>query len=131
MRKLPHMTSQQAFGIIPEFQLKDRMRLAREVTRLDQAGFAERLGISRATVSNVERGATNPSKLVIRAWALATGVSRPWLETGETPTGNDPDGGLENVAPPTGLEPVTLWFTRSGLAKDMLLGQHEPYRIAA
>ena len=87
--------STQSVGIIPEFQLKDRMRLAREITRLDQSDFAERVGISRATVSNVERGATKPSKLVVRAWALATGVQLRWLETGETPTGSDPDGGGE------------------------------------
>ena len=61
----------------------------------------------------------------------ATALEVLALEAAQTPTGSDPDGGLENVAPPTGLEPVTLWFTRSRVAKDMLLGQHEPYRIAA
>ena len=103
VRKLRHM-SQQPVGIIPQWSLADRMRKAREVTGLDQTEFGERIGASRATVSNAERGNTTPSRLVIRAWALGSGVPLVWLETGNAPT----DDGGSDQAPRTGLEPVTL-----------------------
>ena len=89
MRKLKHM-SQQLVGSIPEWSLADRMRKAREITGLDQSAFGEELGVSRATVSNAERGRTSPSRLLMRAWALRSGVPLQWLETGKDPR---PDGG--------------------------------------
>ena len=96
--------SQQAAGIIPQWSLADRMRKAREVTGLDQAEFGDRIGVSRGTVSNAERGNVSPSRLVIRAWALGSGVPLQWLETGKAP--DEPGPGEE--APRPGLEPGTL-----------------------
>ncbi len=125
------MTIQTA-GLIPEWTLGWRMQRALAHGDLSVQQMADTLGVSRSTISRwLHDDGRPPRAAFISQWALATGVPRKWLETGETPTGGDPDGGLENVAPPTGLEPVTLWFTRSRVAKDMLLGQHEPYRIAA
>ena len=79
----------------------DRLRLARERrTGLDQGEFAELISVSRGTVSNYERdhlpGGTR-QRLVLNAWAQATGVSRTWLETGEpdAPTPPRPDGGVD------------------------------------
>ncbi len=65
---------------------------------MDQTALAEALGMSRQTVSNYERGATNPRRAVLLAWAMATGVDAKWLEAGdEAPT---PVG-------PAGIEPTT------------------------
>lgn len=59
---------------------------------MEQGPFAELIGVSRGTVSNYERGTTQAYKpVVVRAWALATGVSFSWLERGDTTGG--PDGG--------------------------------------
>lgn len=65
------MTIQQA-GLIPTFTLADRLRKAREVAQLDQVELADEIGISRQTVSNYETGSTQPRKIALKAWALAT-----------------------------------------------------------
>lgn len=35
-----------------------------------------------------------PRKIVINAWALATGHDVTWIESGDAPAGIDPDGGV-------------------------------------
>ena len=77
-------------GIIPRPTLGQRLRIARELTGLEQQEFAKQIGTSRQTVGAAERGATTPRLVVIRAWAMRTGVNPQWLETGEAPS---PDGG--------------------------------------
>jgi transcriptional regulator with XRE-family HTH domain len=74
-----------AAGSIPVFDLSDRLRKAREVTGLDQKAFADEVGISRGTVANYERGKVTPREIVLRAWALRTGVPLEWLKTGKAP----------------------------------------------
>lgn len=91
---------------IPEFQLKDRLRLSRELKNLEQADIAAELGISRATVSNYERGVTMPGKLVINAWAVVCDVDVEWLKTGKADAAlhpSDPGGGERSPK----LEPVS------------------------
>lgn len=91
---------------IPEFQLKDRLRLARELKNLEQAEISAELGISRATVSNYERGVTMPGKLVINAWAVVCDVDVEWLKTGKADVAlnpSDPGGGERSPK----LEPVS------------------------
>ena|SRR5665647_1187241 len=89
------MSQQPAVGVIPEFTVGDRLRKAREHIGMDQIPFADELGVSRGTVSNYESGATTHLKpIVVRAWALRTGVPAEWLLTGTTnPRPGDPDGG--------------------------------------
>ena len=80
-------------GFIPQWTIGDRLRKARETTGLTQVQFAERVGLSRATVNNSELNKSQPRKSVVLLWAMETGVDRDWLMTGsannETP---DPDG---------------------------------------
>lgn len=73
-------------GAIPAFSLADRLRKAREVSGLDQTQLADAMGVSRGTVSNAERGNHAVRPIVVRMWAMATGVNRGWLETGQAPT---------------------------------------------
>ncbi len=85
-RKLARMTVNLPAGAVPDFDLFDRLRKSREFSGLDQAALADRMGVSRGTVSNAERGRHAVRPIVVRMWALATGVDRVWLETGEAPT---------------------------------------------
>lgn len=83
-----------AGGAVPEWTVGDRLRKAREVTGLDQRQFAERLGVSRQTITNAEKGHVAVRRITLNAWALATGVSVAWLETGVVPSSGPerPDG---------------------------------------
>lgn len=81
------MTLMTADGIVPDFGMADRLRKAREITGLGQTEFADEIGVSRQSVSSYETGATHPRKIVLRAYALRTGVSLTWLTTGVAPTG--------------------------------------------
>ena len=92
------MTSAYEAGRIPEIQVHHRLRIARETANLEQAELAERIGISRQSVSNAEQGRTQPRKITVNAWALATGVPATWLQTGKTPAGPDGPGGGDECA---------------------------------
>lgn len=70
-------------GLIPRFQLRHRVKLAREVAELQQIELAEMTGLSRGTIANIEVGKANPRKVSLMLIACATGVDLHWLETGE------------------------------------------------
>lgn len=72
-------------GLIPKFQLRHRVKLAREVAELQQLELAAITGLSRATIANIEVGRANPRKVSLMLIAYATGVDLHWLETGESP----------------------------------------------
>jgi transcriptional regulator with XRE-family HTH domain len=70
---------------IPIWTVGDRLRKAREDAGLSQQELlADMVGVSRNTVGNQEIGVGKraPSRLLLRAWAHATGVPVEWLETG-------------------------------------------------
>lgn len=87
--------TQQPTGGVPQFTIGDRLRKARETTGMDQAQFAEHIGVSRGSVSNYERDAGEKRRpIVLKAWAMATGVPLSWIETGIIETHpTPPDGG--------------------------------------
>lgn len=80
------MAEQPVGGHIPAFTLADRLRKAREETGAEQGEFAEQIGVSRGTVINYEKGHVHPREIVLRAWALRTGVPVSWLRTGLVPS---------------------------------------------
>jgi transcriptional regulator with XRE-family HTH domain len=80
------MTEQVISGAVPAWRPVDRLRRAREYAELDQTQLADRIGVSRHSISNYERGAFAPRRPVLLSWALATGVALDWL------TGGSPDG---------------------------------------
>ena len=100
-------------GTIPSFTVADRLRKAREVTGMDQTEFAEHAGLSRAGVSNAERGESTPRRSTLKLWALASGVPLYWIETGneEAPS---PGGDGASGARPEGFEPPTFWLGSTG-----------------
>lgn len=64
---------------IPTWTLGDRLRKAREFVGLTQEQLADRMGVSRKTVSNGEAGGHTPHPLTLSAWAAACEVSLAWL----------------------------------------------------
>ncbi len=82
---LARMTTQ-THDVVPQWTISDRLRKARENAGFDQGELARRMDVSRRTVSTYETG-NAPKRLVLRAWALATGVSLTWIETGQAPSG--------------------------------------------
>lgn len=76
------MTQQPMPGAVPQWTISDRLRKAREYAGLDQAQFADEVGISRRSVTNYEKGHSQPSRPVLLAWSLRTGVAMEWLANG-------------------------------------------------
>lgn len=109
------MKAEIARGFIPEFDLSDRLRKARKTTGLDIRAFAEKVGISKATVTNAESGKNRPQKNTIKIWALATGVDYEWLLTGKTPPPGDGDGVSEGA--PSRIRTDDLFFKRRQIAR--------------
>jgi len=113
VRYLAHMTTHvHERGSIPAFTVADRLRKAREVARLEQCDLAAAIDVSRGTVSNYERGSVQPRVIVMKAWALRTGVPLSWIQTGdgnegEAPRPDGPDGGLQGDVRREGIEPPT------------------------
>lgn len=60
----------------------ERLRDLRMNLRLTQKQMAERLGVSRATVSNYENGSSRPGQDIIREYCSAGHVSYEWLMDG-------------------------------------------------
>lgn len=104
------MTVLTVSGVVPEWTLADRLRKARESAGLNQTRLGEVTGISRRSISSYESGEAAPRRPQLIAWAMATGVPLVWLENGESPRQDGPDGGSAALVRPPGLEPGTRWF---------------------
>lgn len=92
LRNVAHMTNAAVSigdGIVPDFDLADRLEKARRVAGLSQLQLAEAIDISRRSVGLYECGHLEPKRHVILAWALVTGVSGHWLLTGRQPRANE------------------------------------------
>ena len=63
----------------------DRLRKARESAGLLKEELAERLEVSRNTIGNYESGKVRPQPVVVKMWALVTGVPVEWIRTGHEP----------------------------------------------
>ena len=94
---------------IPEWTQGDRLRKARQLTGQTTREFAATIGVSQKTVCNAEADAHATRKIVLNAWALATGVPVEWLRDGD-------------VVRHQGLEPRTRCLT-TGLGFESLADQ--------
>lgn len=70
---------------VPTFHLGHRMNLALEYADIGKAEMAEYLGVSDATLLRWTKLVTPVKRHILVAWALRTGVSLEWLETGGAP----------------------------------------------
>jgi transcriptional regulator with XRE-family HTH domain len=82
---------------IPPSTLPLRLQLAREWRGYTQDELAEVLDVSRATVSNYERGVgvKGISRLQVNAWAAFCDVDVEWLKTGSETPEFSPGGGTK------------------------------------
>ncbi|AYD84618.1 immunity repressor [Mycobacterium phage Paito] len=96
-------------GRIPPSRLSYRLLIARLEAGLKQEELAALMGCGRTVVSNAEKGKGPVRKIVLNAWALATGVPISWLEHGDGGwyPPEDPPAGDEKVRP-EGFEPPTF-----------------------
>lgn len=69
----------------------ERLKLARADCGMTQQELAERSGVNRVTIANLERGdVDSPRALTARRLAAALGIDTGWLMTG-----NDAEWGKE------------------------------------
>ena len=101
------VTEVEAAGpLVLEFDIGDRLRKAREHRKLSQLKFGEAISVHRNTIVRYENGEAEPGRNLLIMWALATGVSLKWLETGEAPQPGEPL--LGQYVRPEGFEPPTF-----------------------
>ncbi|WP_025159354.1 helix-turn-helix domain-containing protein, partial [Leifsonia aquatica] len=60
----------------------ERLKLSRTLRGIDQTEMGRRVGASRPTVSNWERGVSEPSFSQVVIWARESGQSLEWLAAG-------------------------------------------------
>lgn len=64
----------------------DRLKQARKDAGLTQTALADKVGISRGQITNMERGiVASPQSIIINAICKALNINRDWLMTGEGP----------------------------------------------
>lgn len=63
--------------------IEDRILLIREKKELSQEEFGERIGVTKSTISLIERKLRNPSERVLRDICREFNVNEEWLRTGE------------------------------------------------
>ncbi|MDL2327583.1 helix-turn-helix domain-containing protein [Ruminococcaceae bacterium OttesenSCG-928-A11] len=65
--------------------ISDRVKLTRLDWELNQVEFANRLGVTNAHISKIEKGKTTPSSALIKLICKEYKISERWLTTGEGP----------------------------------------------
>lgn len=65
--------------------IEDRILLLREEHELSQEEFGEKIGVTKSTISLIERKLRNPSERVIRDICREFNVNEPWLRDGAEP----------------------------------------------
>lgn len=63
--------------------IEDRILLIREKKELSQEEFGERIGVTKSTISLIERKLRNPSERVLRDICREFNVNEEWFRTGE------------------------------------------------
>ena len=63
--------------------MKERIKIVYKDSKLNQADFAEKIGISRSGFQKIIHGDNGASEQTVRAICAEFGLSRRWLETGE------------------------------------------------
>ena len=76
------MYSMSIVDIAVTWSLGKRMQVIRQAANLEQRDMAERLGVSRSTISNWERGHVEPTFSQVVRYAKESGQSLEWLAEG-------------------------------------------------
>ena len=85
------MSTQPVVGVVPQWTQGDRLRKARALTGMTTRDFADTIGVSHGTITNAEGDKRAVRRITMKAWAMATGVSAEWLETGNAPEPSGPE----------------------------------------
>lgn len=86
------MSINPAQGFIPEWTLGWRMQRAMGHAGMTTLEIAEAMDLSRTTVSRWMNDATKPKRAFLMQFALVTGTNLEWLETGNAPQPDGPEG---------------------------------------
>jgi len=70
-------------GVVPEWDVADRMRKALRHRGAGVQEIADYLGVSRNTVGGWINGRYNPSIATLRSWAQYCSVNYEWLKDGD------------------------------------------------
>jgi Predicted transcriptional regulators len=62
--------------------MNERIKLLRETLSMSQESFGEKIGITRASISNMEKGTRNPSDQTIKSICREFNVNYAWLTEG-------------------------------------------------
>ncbi len=62
--------------------MNERIKEIRETLNLSQEAFGERIGVTRASISNMEKGSRNPSEQTIKSICREYNVNYAWLKEG-------------------------------------------------
>ena len=72
-------------GGVPTIEMRHRLRIAMEHAGLKPADMAVTLDVHRNTIGHYLSGATHPTRAVLMAWGMRTGVSWRWILDGSEP----------------------------------------------
>lgn len=65
-----------------EYDINERIKKIRNHYKLSQASFANRLGVSRGVIQNIDDKVTTPKPLIINLICKEFPIDPYWLETG-------------------------------------------------
>lgn len=63
--------------------MNERIKLLRNTLNLSQEAFGEKIGVTRASISNMEKGTRNPSEQTIKSICREFNVNYAWLLEGK------------------------------------------------
>jgi len=94
--------------------MRHRLRIAMEHAELKPSDLAVTLDVHRNTIGHYLSGKTHPTRAVLMAWGMRTGVSWRWILDGTEP--DDGPDGLADTGQYRPLAPVTLLDRREPIA---------------
>ncbi|MEH3142473.1 MAG: helix-turn-helix transcriptional regulator [Mycobacterium kyogaense] len=91
---------------VPQWDLADRLMKSLRVANMSQQQMADHLEVHRNTVNGWLNGKGKPpTRPMLIAWALRTGVPFEWVANGDS---GRPDGPDDPEVRPKGFEPLTF-----------------------
>lgn len=63
--------------------MNERIKLLRNTLNLSQEAFGEKIGVTRASISNMEKGIRNPSEQTVKSICREFNVNYAWLLEGK------------------------------------------------
>ena len=95
-------------GQVPPLTLGWRLKMSLAQADMSVQEMADELGVVRATVTRWTHDQIQPKPMVLKVWALRTGVPLAWLVTGEAPTSPSGPEGEEYTSRDSNPEPADM-----------------------